>query len=775
RYNPKPAGKGRRRQRETEHVRERERGELAPWEMAIDDDDEGFGDFIFAPPPPLNLNTFIRPESSAIASSMAPNFVQDDDWGDFINSSGAGGFSHPPSSLSIPSDLFATPVAVGKQDGVTKKKPVEKRPSGAFPLSLFGEMEEEEEAAGEESGAGLKNSDPVKKNAAVNVDVNDLIADLYKPNGDSKPNGSAREGRNGVASDPMSWGHTSGFGNGLIANGTNEVKSESRDFDPLNLISNGLNSNGDMSGSVLQGSNLNSGSNVASGNEGFDDEEDDDGWEFKAADSNVEEIAKQPEQMMNQNGMTFNQIELNSSWNGANLDFSGWSTSANGVDQRSNSMNDGSVGEREDLAASDTWGFAVAGSNGAPVEEIKIDKTTEDVSKENFDGSNLSRDVVQHPDSNGLTSSLSALNSNVVQADPVFLDENDEFSDAWAFKDAESDLQDTQVKMENDLKIQFSAADSSVNISNLGGAGLNSDLFAADWDTREASSDVTQTNHNLSAETEDPDGGDEWEFKISESESGPIDSSSKANNLTHSRSTGALPLSLFGDEEKDANDLALHEVSLVRISAPKTRKENRGLSSSLSINDLISSLYNEVEQPSPVSHLHNQGENLWGPSETVLASTSSNGIEVLDDDSWEFKDASSSIPVEEKTSVAELPDWIELFSKLKDELCLIAYQHLDNIKVRRLANELVKLLLLLARIPISVSWIGKYRTCMTNSADTVILQKKIIQKITCHVTHDSVSCLKCCSNQSFKPSSRNINYWKSCRWFRTTRIRQSNF
>ncbi|CAN1843313.1 hypothetical protein LINPERHAP1_LOCUS37127 [Linum perenne] len=616
--------------------------------MAIDDDDQGFGDFIFAPPPPpppsLNLTTtssVLLPESSA----MAPGLVEDDDWGDFIISSGTGGAEL--SSVPIPSDL--------------SKKPLEKKlPPGPIPLSLFGEMEDGE---GGESGGGLGNSDPVKKNNVVgSIDVNNLIADLYKPNGDSKPNGSAKEVRNGVGLNPIgldsswSWGNDAGFGNGSIANGTSESRGQNSHFDPLNLISNGSNMNGN-----LFGSNLNSGSNVANGNVGFDDEEDDEGWEFKAAESN--EIAKESEQMKNQNGMlNSNPAELNASWNGANSDFSGWSTSANGVDQSSNWMNGGSVGGREGLVASDTWGFAVAG---------------------------LSWDVMQHPDSNGMMSSLSGVNSDMVQSNPGVLHESDEFgdADAWAFKIAESDLQGTQVKIENGPEIQSSVSESSVNISNLGGgASVNVDLFAADWDTREGSSDTRQENHNLTTETEGPGSEDDWEFKNAELEPEPIDSSSKSQSTEALPLSGALPLSLFGDEEKD---LVFHEVSLPQISAPETRNDNRVLNSSLSLNDIISSLYNEVEQTAPpASHLKNPGEsNGWGPGETALVSTVSNGTE-MDDYSWEFKDA-SSVPMAETedstiwSSNIELPDWIDLFTKLKEELCLIAYQHLQNIKRAR--------------------------------------------------------------------------------------------
>ncbi|CAI0551358.1 unnamed protein product [Linum tenue] len=100
-------------------------------------------------------------------------------------------------------------------------------------------------------------------------------------------------------------------------------------------------------GSVLGNDAMRNGSNVANDNGGLDEEGDDEGWEFKVAESKVEVLViqmfyvsvnrRQPEQMKNRNERTFHLSELNSSCNGANFDFSGWNKSTAGVDQKAES------------------------------------------------------------------------------------------------------------------------------------------------------------------------------------------------------------------------------------------------------------------------------------------------------------------------------------------------------------------------------------------------------------------------------------------------------
>lgn len=88
-------------------------------------------------------------------------------------------------------------------------------------------------------------------------------------------------------------------------------------------------------------------------------------------------------------------------------------------------------------------------------------------------------------------------------------------------------------------------------------------------------------------------------------------------------------------------------------------------------------------------------------SESILDSNQSghesmmmNSVNILDDSSWEFEDASSRLgygdqgslpslaePHQKFSANMEIDDLLEFYSKLKDELCLIALSHLNRTKV----------------------------------------------------------------------------------------------
>jgi hypothetical protein len=90
------------------------------------------------------------------------------------------------------------------------------------------------------------------------------------------------------------------------------------------------------------------------------------------------------------------------------------------------------------------------------------------------------------------------------------------------------------------------------------------------------------------------------------------------------------------------------------------------------------------------------------PANVVIESNLAGDSDDFDDDSWEFKDASSGIRAEDQASFIglgepntkystkiELNDYVDFFCKLKEELHFLALCHLDNLKV---SSSLVKLL-----------------------------------------------------------------------------------
>ncbi|KAG9132697.1 hypothetical protein Leryth_020898 [Lithospermum erythrorhizon] len=146
--------------------------------------------------------------------------------------------------------------------------------------------------------------------------------------------------------------------------------------------------------------------------------------------------------------------------------------------------------------------------------------------------------------------------------------------------------------------------------------------------------------------------------------------------------TGALPLSLFGDEESEVDTNILktysHSVSQRSGQSPK---------SAMSINDLISNLYSQAEQSS-TNKFVGATDYEAGPAINI------NSEPVLDDydfneDSWEFKDsfgnegtskeslevAACSIP-----SKVTVNGYVDFYSKLQDTLNFLIKCHLENIK-----------------------------------------------------------------------------------------------
>lgn len=147
--------------------------------LAEEDDDEGFGDFKFA----------------AAVPSPAPghsSFLSDDYWSGFVGLNDAG-LTPSRSSPSIASNYqdkfgFYMDHAVTQPSLAIPSEPVKPKwakPSGAIPLSIFGEDEKEEQVANGENGSfHYTNDDLVKKDSISkkSVGLDDLIADLLNQN-----------------------------------------------------------------------------------------------------------------------------------------------------------------------------------------------------------------------------------------------------------------------------------------------------------------------------------------------------------------------------------------------------------------------------------------------------------------------------------------------------------------------------------------------------------------------------------------------------------------
>lgn len=152
---------------------------------------------------------------------------------------------------------------------------------------------------------------------------------------------------------------------------------------------------------------------------------------------------------------------------------------------------------------------------------------------------------------------------------------------------------------------------------------------------------------------------------------------------------GALPLSIFGDEELEVDESTNTEDVIVPHNASYS-KNDRSPDSNISINDLISNLYSKAEQTSPVQVPNSDSFNL---QDSVSNSNLLNGDYDLDDGEWEFKDGSSQMrtyndislltfedPPQRSFSDLNLDNYLELYSKLRNKLCFHAKCHLDDLK-----------------------------------------------------------------------------------------------
>ncbi|GAV63173.1 hypothetical protein CFOL_v3_06693 [Cephalotus follicularis] len=541
--------------------------------MAEEYDDEGFGDFKYVTSPSL-LPPNPTFHQHIINGPHSFNVEEDDDWGDFVNSSATltrtdtfGFFTHRNNNNAHESDPTQPDSAPSRIHSNRWPKP-----KGALPLSIFGEAvadEDDDEDDEEEDDGAMSFSFSKYQNSGVVF--NDLLANLYKQNQDSKPdNGSGSDfdvskvdlGLNGNVSNmdkkegnlslnlDLDW---NGF-----SSGTNGSRLDAKDG---NLNMRGLDLDWNEFKSSRNVSNFDMDSN---GNGDFVVNDDHDGWDFKVAESKTDAVKVKVENMepalTEQLGYT---SEFGRAVNGSSDLFS----SSNGISQIS--------GEWD-------FGFGVNPSSG-------INSVAYFTSKQN----NME---------NGLKSS---------QVDGSV---DDLKEDSWGFKDAFSDLGSKDKKNEEKSE-----------------------------------------NHN-----------------------------------------GALPLSIFGDVEVETDDPMPYQDASTNKPASNLGDGNKSLLSNISINDLISNLYTQADQNASANHLKNQGHDRGASTDTAMDSNVGNGDNDLDDGTWEFRGAFSGTESEHQTSIIdfgdslitystkrELNDYMDFYSKMKDELSIFAVCHLDNLKKAR--------------------------------------------------------------------------------------------
>ncbi|KAM1051899.1 hypothetical protein ACFX19_033963 [Malus domestica] len=538
----------------------------------------------------------------------------------------------------------------------------------------------------------------------------DLKFDAPIPNGDGKL-GGFNLGANGFdlkfdgvgSNSKTSVSNSSSGGPTWVKNGLN-FSAKALDFKHdalvpkeklggLNLDSNGfdLKFDGVDSNSNTNGLKL----NWEEGNEDFD-EEDDDGWEFKTADLKEQGVVEVAGSKAESNAHVRPEIQA------GDLDFPFISNYSIPLDFEKNACWFGPPSLTFHILKVDgKWQANTRGSGFSG--GFLFDFNPKPVTQDNFffDPLSISKqnNAADKPNSTPVNGNL------------------------WEFKDAFS-----ETGPEHKLEEAMAASPAGV------GAHAHNDFFAAfhgDSSKSGASNfafpyipssgrkDGVISDSHSSGKKEDnvkelsssPDVGsddDFWEFKDAFSGSGsklegePVVAGNSPtsikpsamgveiqhNEVTPENHRRALPLSIFGDEEPETDDSSVQQNISTHTTASHQVNTKKSPASNLSITDLISSLYSQVDQNTNTIHVPKLTDNTIHTAPTFLESDFGDDF---DEDSWEFKDAVSRD--QNQTSIATLEDspqdsstkvhldnYVDLYCKLKDETYGLALYHLENKK-----------------------------------------------------------------------------------------------
>ncbi|KAL7235154.1 hypothetical protein ACSBR1_018616 [Camellia fascicularis] len=169
------------------------------------------------------------------------------------------------------------------------------------------------------------------------------------------------------------------------------------------------------------------------------------------------------------------------------------------------------------------------------------------------------------------------------------------------------------------------------------------------------------------------------------------DGKAQGNETMSKNPKGALPLSIFGDEELETDNSLNIEDAFTYTPSSHPRNGIGSQGSNISIHDLLSNLYNQAEQIPSVD----KTEKLTGygldSSDKVLDPSLVKCDDDFDDVSWEFRDASSQ--TRDQTSLhgpgeahqkfstkLKLNNYVDFYCKLKDKLSFVCKCHLDSLK-----------------------------------------------------------------------------------------------
>ncbi|KAH7845357.1 hypothetical protein Vadar_001102 [Vaccinium darrowii] len=609
---------------------------------AEEDDEEGFGDFTFASS--FSTSTLHSDQINGPKSTIHNG--DDDDWGDFVESP-LRSTALVSSKPSEPFGFFSDQSQLTTESASTLAEPAKTqwvKPKGALPLSLFGDVEQEEE----ESGV----VDPPFKNSAVDIKTesnSERISNLYSKvqpikaeNGfDSNSNVSDPKviEKNPILNGASSRGMDSILN--LFA-GNDDIQSPQIDtasgvslnkefFSGGNTVESqlikavsGLNTDSDwFGGQQIKEDQLNTSSSVLVGMDSYSDplggseelDGDDDGWEFKDASSDFkaevgsDKVGGKDERNFAVTGLSF---DFGNHSHGSNLfpSSNGFSFQPREVDH-SFDIKPATVAQNgfssNSLSKIEQNGTVNGSDSDHVVGTFGPDESFGDFESASTE-TGLNQEVNGKDEENFGVTGLSFEFGNVSHGSDLFLSSNG-FS-----------AQPREVDISFDLKpltvTQNGFSSDSFFISEQHGAenGLNSDPVVGLVESDESFGD----------------------FEGAFTEAGL---NQEGNETISNNHKGALPLSIFGDDELETDDSPnVQGAFTFKPCYPRNGLNSQG--SNIPINDLISNLYSQAEQIPPVESTGIHTGNGLDSSDEVKDLSTMNSDDDFEDASWDFKDAS---------------------------------------------------------------------------------------------------------------------------------------
>ncbi|KAK9071586.1 hypothetical protein SSX86_008014 [Deinandra increscens subsp. villosa] len=646
-----------------------------------DEDDDSFGEFTFAP-----IQTTVNSSSQIPATTG-----DDDDWGNFNlfqNNAPNHNLNPPPPPPQ------------------TQTQPKWEKFRGALPLSIFGD--EEDQADTDEksvtpvvrddvkqssfsgsSGFASGNNNSHKSNA--HMGINDLIANLYGQKQQQQEEKSVKADDNGneldfsamnstVSKDPLSKSNSLGSVDTVLAAAAGDQGSDDEggwefiDAFSDSKLAHSEKDHKELSEKTVSSPGLRSGSHgptdlFAAPNNGF------------FVESRVAE-----------NGFDSKPITIFQDGFSAGLKLDSKGTA--------NELGSKPLGGSDDF--DDTFGefetaFMEHPSGKKESYEERFDPLgSHDTSRRSVDLFSSSNGVPggPHMESNGFDFSQIRVVENGFASDPFSQTE-------WKETKDDSDSQPPDVGSHDTSHRSVDLFSSSNGVP--GGPhmesngfdfsqirvvenGFASDLFSqTEW--KETKDDSDSQPPDVGAD-EESFGKFETGFQESESKPQGFEASTK-------KYKEAVPLSIFGIEEDPEADNSLN-IEHEFFKSSTNGKHTRNLSSNLSINDILSDLYSQAQ---PISSdgkedLLHSTDNEYGSHVADDKDDDNNNDDDFNDGSWEFKDASFQSKIENENSFKKkLNNFMDLYSNLKDDLCVVARRTSSQFKAQStttLAGEEMK-------------------------------------------------------------------------------------